>query len=342
MGVRQPPARKLPNYTAARAVRVLEVLVFHPAAAPGLAAAMGVHERTARRLLLTLEDEGYLQRGHGTGRQRYVYSLTPRLLALAGQLAARLPLVTRGERVVRQLHQRTGLDAYLVIPSYGDVIVIATAGDGPPAPWSLLPATDSAGGSVLLAYRQSWRDDQRPDDESSTRLDLEPQATEVRRHGYAIHEQGDTRSLAVPVPMVPTPLAALVLSGPTRALSGDEREALLPVLRRAAARLRDSHHWRRGAPSTRETPTTLPVTAKDRDAGWIRVPNTAKRILPADRADTIIRLRGTTLRARWNARRGPPERSGTLYIGRHMLDRLVEANELLTITTGDDGRIELN
>ena len=95
MGVRQPPARKLPNLTAARAVRALEVLAFHPAAAPGLAATMGIHERTARRLLQTLEDEGYLQRGHGTYRQRYTYSVTPRLLALAGQLAARLPLVTR-------------------------------------------------------------------------------------------------------------------------------------------------------------------------------------------------------------------------------------------------------
>jgi IclR helix-turn-helix domain len=87
MGVRQPPARKLPNLTAARAVRALEVLTFHPASAPGVAATMGIHDRTARRLLQTLEDEGYLQRGHGTYRQRYLYSPTPRLLALAGQLA---------------------------------------------------------------------------------------------------------------------------------------------------------------------------------------------------------------------------------------------------------------
>jgi len=323
-------------------VRVLELLVFHPAAAPGVAAAMGVHERTARRLLLTLEDEGYVQRGHGTGRQRYVYSLTPRLLALAGQLAARLPLVTRGERVVRQLHQSTGLDAYLVIPSYGDVIVLARAGDQAPAPWSLLPATDSAGGSVLLAYRQSWRDDQHPDDENPARLDLEARATEVRHYGYAVQAQGDITSLAVPVPMIPTPLAALVLSGHTRALSDDDREALLTALRRGAARLGDSYHWRRRSPSTRETPTTLPITAKDRDAGWIRVPNTAKRVFPADPADTVIRLRSTTLRARWNARRGPPERSGTLDIGRHMLDGLVDANEVLTIAIGDHGRIELN
>jgi hypothetical protein len=71
-------------------------------------------------------------------------------------------------------------------------------------------------------------------------------------------------------------------------------------------------------------------------------PNSAKRMLPAGRAETIIRLRGTTFRARWNARRGPPEHSGTLYVGRRMLDGLVAANEVLTIAIGDDGRIELN
>jgi DNA-binding IclR family transcriptional regulator len=246
MGVRQPPARKLPNLAAARAVRTLEVLAFHPATAPGVAATMGLDQRTARRLLSTLQDEGYLQRGHGSYRQAFVYSPTPRLLALAGQLAARLPLVTRGEHVARQLHQQTGLDAYLVIPSYGDVIVLARAGDKAPALWSLLPATESAGGSVLLAYRQSWRDDQRPDNENTTRPDLEARATEVRNNGYAVQAQGNITSLAVPVPMLPAPLAALVLSCQARALSHPDREALVNALRRGATRLGDSKQ--RGAP----------------------------------------------------------------------------------------------
>jgi len=210
------------------------------------------------------------------------------------------------------------------------VIVLASAGDQAPVRWSLLPATDSAGGDVLLAYRESWHDDQRPDDENTARLDLEARASEVRRDGHAVQAHGDITSLAVPVPMVPTPLAALVLSGHTRALSDADREALLTALRRSAARLGDSYHWRRRSPSTREMPTTLPITAKDRQAGWIRVPNTAKRVFPPDTADTVIRLRGTTLRAQWNARRGPPEHSGTLYIGRHMLDGLVDTNEILT------------
>jgi DNA-binding IclR family transcriptional regulator len=73
MGVRQPPARKLPNLAVARAVRVLEVLAFHPTSAPRLAATMGIHERTARRVLHTLEDEGYIDGRHDPGRHGYVF-----------------------------------------------------------------------------------------------------------------------------------------------------------------------------------------------------------------------------------------------------------------------------
>ena len=126
--------------------------------------------RTARRLLQTLEDEGYLQRGTATiGSARP--TRPPRASSPSRQLAARRPLVMRGTEAVRQLQESTGLDAYLVVPSYGDVIVIARAGDQAPALWSLLPATDSAGGSVLLAYRQSWRDAQRPSGEEARHAD---------------------------------------------------------------------------------------------------------------------------------------------------------------------------
>ena len=240
VGVRQAPARTLPNLAAARALRSLELLVFHPASAPGLAATMGIHDRTARRLLCSLEDEGYVQSGHGTYRQRHTYSPTPRLLALAGQLAARIPLVTHGTDAVHQLNQATGLGAYLVVPSYGDVIVLARAGDRAPELWSLLPATDSAGGSVLLAYRKSWRDAQRPDEDHTALLDPEARAAEVRRDGYAVDAQGNMTSLAVQVPMEPVPLAALVLSSVTPAMGDAGREGVLAVLRNTAQSLSDA------------------------------------------------------------------------------------------------------
>lgn len=48
-----------------------------------------------------------MQRVHGSYGRRHVYSPTPRLVALAGQLAARLPLVTRRVRVVGELQLDT-------------------------------------------------------------------------------------------------------------------------------------------------------------------------------------------------------------------------------------------
>jgi DNA-binding IclR family transcriptional regulator len=237
MGVREPPARKLQNLATARSLRAVEVLAFQPVSTVGLAATMGLSTRTARRMLRTLEQEGYAQTQRGTGRQRHVYSLTPRLLALAGQLAARLPLVVRGEQTVRQLHRSTGLDAYLVIPSYGDVIALAGAGAGAPVPWSLLPAADCAGGRLLLAYRHSWRDRQRPSDEPARQPDLDASVRQIRDRGYAMRDDGRSREIAVAVPASAAPLAALVVRRSIPAPVDDGEAALLSFLRRAAAEL---------------------------------------------------------------------------------------------------------
>jgi DNA-binding IclR family transcriptional regulator len=101
-----------------------------------------------------------------------------------------MPLVTHGTHAVHQLNHATSLDAHLVVPSYGDVIALARAGEHAPALWSLLPATDSAGGSVLLAHRQSWRDAQRPGDDQTAIVDREARAAEGRRDGYAVDTRG--------------------------------------------------------------------------------------------------------------------------------------------------------
>jgi DNA-binding IclR family transcriptional regulator len=72
------------------------------------------------------------------------------------------------------------------------------------------------------------------------RLDLEARAAEVRRDGYAVNTQDDATSLAVPVPMEPAPLAALVVSSDTHGLSDHDHEALVTVLRDTAAQLNDA------------------------------------------------------------------------------------------------------
>jgi DNA-binding IclR family transcriptional regulator len=144
-----------------------------------------------------------------------------------------MPLVTHGTHAVHELHHATGLGAYLVVPSYGDVLVLASAGNYAPEPWSLLPATESAGGGVLLAYRQSWRDAQHPDEDHTAILDSEARGAEIRRNGHAVDTHADTTTLAVPVPKHPAPIAALVLSSPT-AVRDQSREAALAELRNTA------------------------------------------------------------------------------------------------------------
>jgi hypothetical protein len=116
-----PVSRRLVpiNYTTQRALRALEVLAFVPSGASEVAAALAVHPRTARRTLATLTSDGYLER---SGAPRAVYRPTVRLLALASQLAERLPLVIHGREVVRRLADELGVGVALAVPSYEQVL----------------------------------------------------------------------------------------------------------------------------------------------------------------------------------------------------------------------------
>jgi DNA-binding IclR family transcriptional regulator len=88
----------------------------------------------------------------------HAYEPTMRFLALAAQLAPRLPMAEHGRRGAEELHHVTGLDAYVAVPSYGHVTVVARAGDAAPQIWTLLPALSSAAGHLLLAHRDGWLD----------------------------------------------------------------------------------------------------------------------------------------------------------------------------------------
>jgi len=128
------------NYTAQRVLRALEVIVLRPSSAPAVAAAIGVHPRTARRILRSLSKERYVERRGGRGRGAHEYQPTVRLLAMAAQLAPRLPLVEGGRRAVREIEQQSELTAYVAIPCYSDVLVVASSGTRALRSWATLPA----------------------------------------------------------------------------------------------------------------------------------------------------------------------------------------------------------
>lgn len=92
---------------------------------------------------------------------------------------------------------------------------------------------------------------------------------------------------------------------------------------------------RRSAPGNMMTQR---VSATDLAAGRIRVPRQSKALLPNERGDVTVMLGGVELRARWDPRFGPPERSGVLAFGRGKLDGRVQAGEVLSISTGTDER----
>lgn len=101
------------------------------------------------------------------------------------------------------------------------------------------------------------------------------------------------------------------------------------------------------APRRQQGAGTAPsqkVTAKDIEAGRVRFPRPAKRLLPPEREYVAVSVRGREFeRVRWDPRIGPDqERSGLLALGKGKLDTLVDAGEVLTLTSYADGRLELS
>jgi excisionase family DNA binding protein len=84
------------------------------------------------------------------------------------------------------------------------------------------------------------------------------------------------------------------------------------------------------------------VTAKDIEAGQIRIPPATKELFPAARAELEVRVRGTMLAARWDPRFGPNRpRAGLLRFGRGRLQLLIGENDVLAVSLDDDAIFEL-
>jgi DNA-binding IclR family transcriptional regulator len=200
------------NYSTVRTLQAIEVLVFGPCSAPTLAKALQINARTARRLLMALLAHEYVERSTEEGRAA-VYRPTLRLIAMAAQLTNRHRLVAEASRVAASLHLTTGLASYVVIPSYHDVLVIASRGDAP-ASGVLLPAAASAAGVALLAQRSRWRQ-QLP---ASDRLDAA--VAEVGVRGYAIQVEDGRTTIATAGGREPPPMSAVAVTGTDASLTG--------------------------------------------------------------------------------------------------------------------------
>ena len=210
---------------AGRTLRIVELLAFGPLSVPQLAEAVHAHPRTVRRVLAQLLEDEYVT---VTDDSRRKYASTMRLVALAGQIVDGSALAHRGRPYVALAQERTGAAAHLLVPSYASVLCLAHADrtdeDVRPRLRELVPAHSAAGGKVLLAWRDRWRESvlARPLDPVTSRTItngrvLREELDLVRREGYATEDgelQPKVRAVATPVRMGGEVVAALSVSGP--------------------------------------------------------------------------------------------------------------------------------
>ena len=194
-----------------RTLRAMELLAVQPRSAPELADALGVHVRTARRVLKRLESEGYVT---VTEDRRRRYKPTMRIVALAGLVVERAELTALAVPHVTALRDVLGEDCHFCVPSHIFALCLVHAPGGTPDTprpqlRELVPCHCTAAGKALLAWREPWREvvlTQRLE-AFTDRTTVGPEALrrELARtvvRGYAVEDreyEPDTRGLAAPV-----------------------------------------------------------------------------------------------------------------------------------------------
>jgi DNA-binding IclR family transcriptional regulator len=184
------------SWFVTRTMRALELLAFKPLSAPQVAELLQVHPRTARRLLNRLVEEGYLSRSEDSRR---LYSPTMRIAALASQTVENAVLTRAATPFVGRLRARTGGSAHLMIPSYRSALCVVHSANGSPARPALrelLPCHCTAGGKLLLAFRDAWRESvlreplERHTKRTITDADaVRSEAASIRERGYAVERE---------------------------------------------------------------------------------------------------------------------------------------------------------
>jgi IclR family transcriptional regulator, KDG regulon repressor len=233
-----------------RTLRAMELLAVRPRSAPELAEALGVHVRTARRVLKRLDSEGYVAL---TDDRRRRYRPTMRVVALAGQVVQRAELPTLAMPHVTALRERLGMTCHLCVPSHMFALcLVHDEGDGcgPCRPHlrELVPCHCTAAGKALLAWRAGWCDAvlEQPLASFTERTYTGPES--LRREfartvarGYSIEDreyEQHTRGLAAPV-FVETgeAVAALAVVAPVEHLQADRYSDVAATVMAAASSL---------------------------------------------------------------------------------------------------------
>lgn len=230
-----------------RTMRSLELLAVKPRSATEVAHALGVHPRTARRLLNRLVIEGYVTR---TGTQRRLFAMTLKLVSVAGHALERAELVKEALPFVKRLRQEAEATVRLSVPSYRSAMpLLHEAADGSGAEPQLgrnLPCHACAPGKALLAHRTPWCEAvlTHPLEVHTERTIVEPadmrvELAFVRERGYAVEREETAEGrggLAAPIfDHNGEAIAAIGVELPVDRVIEDEDHLARAVTRAAAA-----------------------------------------------------------------------------------------------------------
>jgi IclR family transcriptional regulator, acetate operon repressor len=233
-----------------RTLRAMELLAVEPRSAPELADALGVHVRTARRVLKRLESEGYVVVSEDRRRR---YRPTMRVVALAGLVVEHAELTAVAVPCVTALRDLLGEDCHFCVPSHLFALCLvhapAGASDKPrPQLRELVPCHCTAAGKALLAWREPWREavlSQRLE-AFTDRTTVGPEALrrELARtvvRGYAVEDrefEPDTRGIAAPVfDDKQEAVAAIAVTAPRERLPAERYSEIGAAVTGAAAEL---------------------------------------------------------------------------------------------------------
>ena len=233
-----------------RTLRAMELLAVRPRSAPELADALGVHVRTARRVLKRLESEEYVVL---TDDRRRRYRPTMRVVALAGQVVERAELPATARPHVTALREQVGGTCHLCVPSHMFALcLVHDQGNSGcacrPHLRELVPCHCTAAGKALLAWREGWRDAvlEQPLASFTERTTVGPESLrrELARtvaRGYSVEDREyemATRGLAAPVfAETGEAVAALAVVAPVEELQADRYTEIGAAVISAAAGL---------------------------------------------------------------------------------------------------------
>jgi IclR family transcriptional regulator, KDG regulon repressor len=223
----------------ARTLSAIELLAFKPQDEAELASQLGVHRRTAQRLIAQMVTDGWATRMPSGDR----YTATLKLAVLAGYVMERTDVARMADRFVVELRRKTGESAHLCVPGeHGAIHIVNDLAEGAVIVRDRLgeiaPYHSTAVGKVLLAYDVSLSEtvlgkalERFTENTIVDTVGLRSELARVRKHGYAVDEREhtlDLRCIAAPVrDHRGVVIAALGISAPSMRFSDEQLAAAL-------------------------------------------------------------------------------------------------------------------